>query len=177
MTMNRIAPSMALASALIAGLLAVNETAYGQDHAIDANVYYKLTTQFRGRNMPLDVFNGGPSNNKVQLRRADNVSGQFWRFVRDDGGFYRLTTQFRGPNMCLDIDPGPNQPELRPCGNFSGQLWRLTRAQGGFRLTTQFRGTAMCLDVEPSTNQPELRACGNFTGQFWSLVPTDSPVR
>ena len=35
--------------------------------APDSNSYYKLSTQFRGTGMPLDVFNGGPQNNQARL--------------------------------------------------------------------------------------------------------------
>ncbi len=50
----------------------------------DPNVYYRLTTQFRGPGNCLDVFNGGPSNNMPQLRGCGNYSGQFWNIQPAD---------------------------------------------------------------------------------------------
>src|SRR5262245_19647860 len=88
----------------------------------DPNLYYKLSTQFRGTGMPMDVFNGGPQNNQARLDRDQNVTGQNWRFIPAENGSYRLTTEFRGPGMCLDINPSTNRPELRTCGNFTGQF-------------------------------------------------------
>jgi hypothetical protein len=35
--------------------------------SIDPSFYYKLSTQFRGQGMKLDVFNGGPKNNLTRL--------------------------------------------------------------------------------------------------------------
>jgi len=150
-------------------LLAASQAAQA---APDPDVYYKLTTQFRGTGSPLDVFNGGPKNNQVHLADDQNVTGQFWRFTPAGDGYFRLSSKFRGPDMCLDIAPETNKPELRACGDYSGQYWRLRRDNQFYRLTTQFRGPDMCLDVAPETNQPELRPCGAYTGQFWQLNPT-----
>src|SRR5712671_2658541 len=72
----------------------------------DPNFYYRLSTQFRGTNMPLDVFNGGPKNNMTHLQRLQNVTGQFWKFSPTGDGPYRMTTLLRGANMCLDIFNG-----------------------------------------------------------------------
>ena len=168
-------PSIALlAAALPAPTLA---------QAIDQKFYYKLSTQFRGGAMKLDVFNGGPKNNLTRLQRDQDVSGQLWRFVGNPDGTYRLTTMFRGSRMCLDIfngGPNNNQPQLRNCGNYAGQFWNVAmNGAGKVRLTTVFRGPGMCLDVfngGPNNNQPELRKCGNYTGQFWKLTKTSTRV-
>jgi ricin-type beta-trefoil lectin protein len=97
---------------------------------IDQDFYYKLSTEFRGSDMKLDVINGGPNDNLTQLEPDQNVSGQYWRFLANADGTFRLTTLFRGPNMCLDIfndGPNNNQPHLAECANVSGQLWTLTK--------------------------------------------------
>jgi hypothetical protein len=121
------------------------------DQSVDQSFYYKLSTQFRGNGMKLDVFNGGPKNNLTRLEPDQDVSGQFWRFVGNGNGTFRLSTLFRGPNMCLDIfngGPKNNQPHLANCANLSGQLWNILVTQDGdmVRLTTKFRGPGMCLE-------------------------------
>jgi hypothetical protein len=150
--------------------------------APDPDFYYRLSTQFRGTDMSLDVFNGGPKNNMTRLERFQDVSGQYWRFIPTGDGFYRLTTMFRGADMCLDIfngGPNDNQPHLQPCANFSGQFWSI-RADGNWaRLSTRFRGAGMCLDIfngGPNDNQPHLQPCANLSGQFWLLTRTDRRV-
>jgi Ricin-type beta-trefoil lectin domain-like len=150
---------------------------------IDQNFYYKLSTQFRGIEWKLDVFNSGPKNNETWLEPDQNVSGQFWRFTHNADGTFRLTTLFRGPNMCLDIfngGPNNNEPHLASCANFSGQSWRLRQnADGTFRLTTLFRGPNMCLDIfngGPKNNQPHLASCANLSGQIWTLTKTSRRV-
>ena len=70
--------------------------------SVDQSFYYKLSTQFRGNGMKLDVFNGGPKNNLTRLESDQDVSGQFWRFVGNGDGTFRLSTLFRGPDMCLE---------------------------------------------------------------------------
>jgi len=146
--------------------------------APDTNFYYKLSTEFRGTGMPMDVFNGGPQDNQVRLDSDQNVSGQFWNFVPSSvSGFYVLKSQFRGSGMCLDINPPTNRPELRGCGDFAGQLWQLKQDGPWIRLSTQFRGPDVCLDIDPASNQPELRGCGAFTGQRWQLARTNKGVQ
>lgn len=144
--------------------------------------YYKLSTEFRGSNMKLDVFNGGPKNNMTRLEPDQDVTGQFWRITAIDGGWYRLSTRFRGSNVCLDIFNGgsrDNEPHLTACGSFSGQHWQISGDNHMFRLTTEFRGPNMCLDIfngGDNNNQPHLVPCGQFTGQAWTLTRTDTPV-
>ena len=43
--------------------------------SVDPSFYYKLSTQFRGNGMKLDVFNGGPKNNLTRLEPDQDVSG------------------------------------------------------------------------------------------------------
>jgi hypothetical protein len=151
---------------------------------IDPNFCYKLSTQFRGPAMKLDVFNGGASNNLTHLVPDQDVSGQFWRFRGNDDGTFRLSTLFRGPSMCLDIFNGGsrnNQPHLAQCANLTGQLWLITvtEAADAVRLTTRFRGPAMCLDIfngGPNDNQPHLAQCADLSGQLWLLTKTDKAV-
>ena len=43
--------------------------------SIDQNFYYKMSTQFRGNGLKLDVFNGGARNNMTHLEPDQDVSG------------------------------------------------------------------------------------------------------
>jgi len=165
----------AVAAATLLAALAFAAPAVAQSP--DPGSYYKLTTQFRGTGMPMDVFNGGPRNNQARLDRDQDVSGQNWRFIPTGDGSWRLTTEFRGSRMCLDINPPTNRPELRPCGNYTGQFWQIVREGGWVRFTTTFRGPDMCLDIDPDRNQPELRPCGNYSGQLWRLARTGRGVQ
>lgn len=169
---------------LMAGVAALFAVVPGPSLAqsIDESFYYKLSTDFRGDGMKLDVFNGGPKNNRTRLEPDQDVSGQFWRLVANGDGTYRLSTLFRGQNMCLDIfngGPNNNEPHLTRCGNYTGQFWKLNEEGGAIRLTTTFRGPRMCLDIfngGPNNNQPHLARCGNYTGQLWTFTRTDKRV-
>jgi hypothetical protein len=152
--------------------------------SVDQSFYYKLSTQFRGNGMKLDVFNGGPKNNLTRLEPDQDVSGQFWRLMGNGDGTFRLSTLFRGPSMCLDVFNGGannNQPHLVNCANFTGQFWNIIVTEDGdlLRLTTKFRGPGMCLDIfngGPNDNQPHLANCANLSGQLWTLTKTDKRV-
>jgi|SRR5215471_15179895 len=122
-------------------LLACLASAPASAQGIDQTFYYKLSTQFRGSGMKLDVLNGGPKNNMTRLEPDQDVSGQFWRFVGNPDGTFRISSLFRGPGMCLDIFNGgakDNQSHLTGCGNFTGQFWSVGLAGQGelVRLTT-----------------------------------------
>ena len=152
--------------------------------SIHQGLYYKLSTQFRGNEMKLDVFNGGPKNNLTRLEPDQDVSGQFWRFVGNGDGTFRLSTLLRGPGMCLDIfnaGPNNNQPHLVNCANFLGQIWNImvTEEEDLVRLTTKFRGPGMCLDIfngGPNNNQPHLVNCAKLSSQLWILTKTEKRV-
>ena len=64
-------PVSALATALLL-LLAAPASAF------DTSVFYKLSTDFRGPGMQLDIANGGAMNNFSHLAPAGNYSGQYW---------------------------------------------------------------------------------------------------
>jgi Ricin-type beta-trefoil lectin domain-like len=113
-------------------LLASVASAPASAQGIDQSFYYKLSTQFRGSGMKLDVLNGGPKNNMTRLEPDQDVSGQFWRFVENPDGTFRISSLFRGLGMCLDIFNGGannNQSHLTGCGNFIGPI--LERRTGG----------------------------------------------
>ena len=170
-------------AAAIAVLATCLVSAPASSQIIDQKYYYKLSTEFRGSEMKLDVFNGGAKNNMTRLEPDQDVSGQFWRLIENPDGTFRLSSWFR-PGMCLDIFNGgrnDNQPHLTRCGNFTGQFWNIMLAGKGerVRLTTGFRGPGMCLDVfngGPNNNQPHLARCDDLTGQLWTLTRTDKRV-
>src|SRR5205085_9179768 len=113
-------PRLLLAVAVLLACLLTPAAA----QSVDPSFYYKLSSQFRGDGMKLDVFNGGPKNNLIRLKPDQDVSGQFWRLTRNGDGTFRLSTLFCGQDICLDIfngGPKDNQPRLARCGNFFGQ--------------------------------------------------------
>ncbi len=171
---------MSLKALMIAVAMAASGA--GAAQALDTENYYRLSTEFRGTAMNLDIFNGGPKNNMTHLAPEGDFSGQYWRLTDAGNGFYRLTTMFRGKNLCLDVvngGPRNNQTQLTDCGNYSGQFWNIRSDRGFFRMTTQFRGRGECLDIfngGPDNNQAHLAPCGNYSGQFWRLSATNKPV-
>jgi hypothetical protein len=175
-----IMADLRLATLLAALVGCLSAPAWAQ--SIDQGFYYKLSTQFRGNGMKLDVFNGGPRNNMTRLEPDQDVSGQFWRFAGNADGTFRLSTLLRGPGMCLDVfngGPNDNQPHLADCDDLSGQAWRIVLAGDGelVHLTTEFHGPGICLDIfneGPTDNQPYLAECNDVvSSQFWMLTKTD----
>lgn len=138
---------------------------------------YRLTTNFRGPSMSLDVVNGGEFNNMVHLADTGKYSGQSWHLSPTGDGYYRLSTDFRGRGMCLDVFNGGafnNMVHMVTCADFSGQMWRVRQDGDTVRLTTQFRGDQMCLDIFNGgkfNNYAHLAPCANYSGQYWRIDP------
>ena len=100
--------------------------------SIDQSFYYKLSTEFRGIGMKLDVFNSGPKNNFTRLESEKNVTGELWRLRGNGDGTFRLSTKFRGANMCLDIfngGPNNNQPHPTKSGQVRGSSQPRSRVE------------------------------------------------
>ena len=133
----------------------------------------KITTQWKGAAMPLDVVNGGEFDNFAHLAPAADVSGQLWTMRPESGGTFRLTTEFRGKDLCLDVIDGGKLDgfvELTPCGNHSGQYWTSQEEGGWLRLRPQFR--KLCLDVVnggPQDGFAHMAECGDYSGQHWKM--------
>ena len=143
----------------------------------EAADYKRLSTQWKGPNMPLDIINGGARNNFAQLAKKDDVSGQMWKITKADD-WLNLTTEFRGDKMCLDVENGGNMNnfvKLERCENNSGQSWKITKAGDGdyVRLTTEFRGAGMCLDIVNGgarDGMAQLTKCSDVSGQLWRIT-------
>src|SRR6516225_4156025 len=122
--------------------------------SVDQSFYYKLSTQFRGNGMKLDVFNGGPKNNLTRLEPDQDVSGQFWRFVGNGDGTFRLSTLFRGPDMCLE--PISKSPEE---DNEAGELNKAQEILG--IVLPSDEDSALPLDPgEEALNEPAAHTAG-----------------
>lgn len=116
---------IALLLALTAAWVALDATA---SHAQSPETYRRLTTEWLGDGMCLDIVNDGANNNRLQLAKCGDVSGQHWKITKTKGGYVRLTTEWRGDGMCLDIvndGVNNNQLQLARCGDFSGQRWKI----------------------------------------------------
>src|SRR6266516_2478164 len=83
---------MGVRSAIVVTVLVACLSGPALAQSIDQSFYYKLSTQFRGSGMKLDVFNGGPKNNMTRLEPDQDVSGQFWRFAGNPDGRARVWT-------------------------------------------------------------------------------------
>jgi hypothetical protein len=159
---------MALGVLACAQMLA--SAAAGQDV-----VYFKMFSKWLGTSTPLDVINGGPTNNFVTVAPEADVSGQLWA-QSIDGDSVRMTTQYLGQKMCLDVVNGGDLDKfvwMQPCGNYSGQLWYFgDDPKGGywFEAKNRFTGDKMCLSIVSGGEHDrmvQMQECGPYTGQLW----------
>jgi hypothetical protein len=150
---------------------------------IRTDIYYRLSTEYLGRDMPLGVINGSALNNAAILEPLAESSAQYWHIVPSARGTIRLTTMFRGQGECLGvIMDGERRGEaaLLPCDETAGQRWALDTREARLRLTNDALGGTLCLDVfgeGARKNRLYLNECGFWAGQLWTLKPTDQPLR
>lgn len=145
-----------------------------QAQSIEPGAYYRLSSQWQGEGLSLDVINDG-KNNQIQLARTGEYSGQLWKFTPMPGGFYRITSQWQGEGKSLDVvnDGKNNRLQLADTGDYSGQFWKIIPQGNGYaKLTTQWQGDGKALDVinDGRNNRLQLANSGNYSGQFWKLT-------
>ena len=87
--------------------------------------YYRMTTEWRGKKLCLDVVNDAKSNSKLRLQKCSGAAhGQKWMFLPHKKGL-RMTNQWRGTGTCIDVknDKLDRDLKLTWCGKYSGQIW------------------------------------------------------
>jgi hypothetical protein len=97
----------------------------------DPQAQYRLTTEFQGECVSLDVVNDA-TDDKLILAPSAEVSGQLWQITPLGNGHHRLTTMFKGPGKSLDVvnDETDDALILAKTADVSGQRWRITRESG-----------------------------------------------
>lgn len=144
---------------------------------IDTAAVFKLTNQFRGKDMAMEAVRGKDGMAKPALRAASNSKAQLWKFKDNKDGFYRVVNH-QYPEMHLDIvNDGKLNYNLclSPAGNYSGQFWKAERNNdGSYRFTSMWQ-SAKSLDVLNTGNKDELiiNASGRYSGQFWVLTKVE----
>lgn len=169
--MRKFYATIALVAALGIGGFDVGNAVASPDYPL------QISTNFRGPDWLLDVYNGGPKDTIAHLTQARNRTGQHWAVKAVGNDYYKFSNQFNGQTMCLDVvngGPRNNYVHMMPCaGDWTGQYWKVEPIGSGrqYRLTTKWRGTGMCMDVVnggPDNNDVRLAPCGNYTGQMWT---------
>lgn len=170
------------ASILVIGLLA---SAPALAQSTRPPPAFNFTTQFRGKDVCLDVYDGGPKNNRARMTKCAGLPGQAWLTVRAGAaanGAYHLTNQLRGPDMCLAViekGPGANNLGLVKCAETPSQYWTMRTTAGTMKLASTFRG-GRCSEVingGDDNNDVSYVACANSTGQFWSMGIAPAPAK
>ncbi|RYO85208.1 hypothetical protein DL766_007005 [Monosporascus sp. MC13-8B] len=143
----------------------------------DPNVWYRLTNNYLGRSIALDVKNDGGANSEGLLKMAPSGRnfGQFWQFIPQSPGVFKLRTKFLGPNMMLDVyGNDKTKPHLAKDGDFSGQLWTVESwGDGTWKLTNAYSGPSLHLDTSSDAHEPFM-GDGGHTGQHWHIIAIES---
>ena len=89
---------------------------------------FRLTTQFRGKDMCLDVIRvkgGGGPDGFLKLMPCGNHEGQYWTSAQE-GEWLKLRPQFW--KLCLDVVNGGQLDgfvRMTECNDYSGQHWKI----------------------------------------------------
>ncbi|MFP2929733.1 hypothetical protein ACLESO_31975 [Pyxidicoccus sp. 3LG] len=140
--------------------------------SFDSRCYYRLTTQWRGDGLSLDIINDGKNNTPI-LAKTAMVSGQLWKLLPEANGAHRLVTQWRGKGLSLANTAG-NQPLLVDTAVAPEQLWRVTpEIDGTLRLTNLAQDASLSLDIlyDGKANiTPILARTRDVSGQLWNVA-------
>ncbi len=139
---------------------------------------HRLSSFWRGLNLPMDIINGGAENDQPILSPIGPFTGQVWSLtdIPQNPGHVSLTTDFRGQNLALEGHAGTtgNRPQLIPFGPFTGQAWLLTPLFSADPATITSFGTA----CRGRGGVPALQATGGtgpwlnetFTGEVTNVL-------
>jgi hypothetical protein len=169
------------------GLTAMLASVLAQAHGVGPTPF-RLTTDFRGPTMCLDVYNGGKFNNEVHMTKCGQYSGQKWTATPAAKGPNRRrenrvklpkrlsycpseasSRTSRAGGTAQLLEPGKSDAVARRFADSTPTIW----AKGAVTLTTEFRGAELCLDVTNGGNRNNfvhLKPCGNRTGQLWHVA-------
>ncbi|RKH59605.1 hypothetical protein D7V93_14675 [Corallococcus llansteffanensis] len=140
--------------------------------SFDSRCYYRLTTQWRGDGLSLDIINDGKNNTPI-LAKTAMVPGQLWKLLPEANGAHRLVTQWRGKGLSLAHTAG-NQPLLVDTAAAPEQLWRVTpELDGTLRLTNLAQDASLSLDIlyDGKANiTPILARTRHVSGQLWNVT-------
>ncbi|RKH92938.1 RICIN domain-containing protein [Corallococcus sp. AB038B] len=139
----------------------------------DTRCFYRLTTQWQGDGMSLDIVNDGKNTTPI-LAKSGNFAGQLWKLMPEAGGAYRLVTQWRGNGLSLANTAG-NRPLLVNTAVAAEQLWKVTpELNGTFRLTNVAQAESLSLDIlndGKANTTPILAKKALVSGQLWKVAP------
>ncbi|MCI2229679.1 hypothetical protein MC378_10925 [Polaribacter sp. MSW13] len=145
--------------------------------SFDENQYYRLTSQWRGSGLSLDILNSGKKNQPI-LAKTANVSGQFWKIKKVGINTYTLSTQWRGSNKILDCVQGPNKnrPILNTQTGRSGGAWKIISLGNGYFRITNLWLSDSSLDIinDGKNNKIQVAKTGNYLGQAWKITAINS---
>jgi len=138
----------------------------------DSNAYYRLTCQWQGEGMSLDILNDGKNNQPI-LAKTGAYSGQYWKINKVGEDTYTLTTKWQGASKKLDCISGPNQN--RPVLNeseMSGSAWKITPVGKGYYKITNMWLSDRSLDIvnDGKNNKIQVAKTGAYSGQSWKIT-------
>jgi immune inhibitor A len=146
-------------------------------------MWYKLTNNSCGPDIPLDIVNDAGRNSSGELKMAAwaprGHTGQHWQFRphEDNDGTYKLCTRFLGTSKSLDVyGDDKSQPHLADEGNYSGQKWKIVpwfrcgTWDGTYKLWNTHSGDSMFLDTSSGSRRPYMGE-GDHTGKHWTIKP------
>ena len=155
-----------------------NFSGYSQNYTtFKQTTYYRLTNQWQGENLSLDIVNDGINNQPI-LAKTAKVSGQYWKIKKVGKDTFTLSTEWQGPHKVLDCVQGENQnrPILNRATRKSGGAWKIIAVGNDYyRITNLWLGN-LSLDIinDGENNKIQVAKTGEYSGQFWKITAINS---
>jgi len=137
------------------------------------DAYYRLTTEWLGDGMSLDVVNDD-KDNKLILAKTGAFTGQFWKITSLGNGYFRFTTKFKGDGKSLTVVNNGTTKVLRlkNTTNDDTQAWKINSfGNGYYRFISKSSNNTKSLDVinDGNNNKVQLSKTADYSGQYWRI--------
>ncbi|MFC9691245.1 non-reducing end alpha-L-arabinofuranosidase family hydrolase [Kribbella sp. NPDC056951] len=175
---KRRSTALALATALIAGLLAVVGTSPAQAATVDPNAWYVLVNRASGKALDISGASTADGAGVQQWARHDGTNQQF-QFVDSGGGYYRLKARHSGKALDVSNASTADGAAVVQWSDHNGtnQQFRLADSPDG-RVRLINRNSSKALEVPSGSSadgaQVVQRSDGGGTNQQWQLVAIGS---
>ena len=146
---------------------------------IDEDVYYRISTLWRGTNMSLDILKVEGFNTPL-LSNTENVDSQYWKIEMIEDDYYLITNKSLGEYKALNLEKDSHKLILSNIVHSPTFLFAIKYlGKDLYRINIKFQGDKKSLGIlnDKDDNIPILHETGNFSDQMWKLEKLNIPTK
>jgi hypothetical protein len=172
--------AVAVATALVGGVVVVVNATTASAATVDTNAWYYLINRNSGK--ALDVYNFSTSDGgRITQWTQSTSNNQQWQFVDSGGGYYRIRSRHSGKVLDVYNWSTANGAAIVQWTDHNGnnQQWSLADSAGGYvRFISRHSGKVLEVQGASTANNANIVQYTDWGGanQQWQLVPVGGPT-